>query len=309
MRRLVEINNRGTASMPDVISLERFTERDEYGTVYTASLQIVFYADERLSAISDGAIACYRSFVQRFRGQLTWYLAESMRNVREFSVRYEAIFPSLCADPDAQGLPAYRLSSGAGLQDFVPPSFSTGCYDTFSWLQLHLPPDFARDWMELLPFLAELAGHFRFRCGHVGLSLCWNEVSVDRDAKVPPLIAPLLKRYPGFSLGTPRELCDQPLPPVNWLTLLGPRLVARTGGVETLRHALADDQIWVSELGGGFCIRAGERPELGDVNRRENLPLYRKVGAFLKDYRGDSEIELSGLDEEESEAWLARFDS
>jgi hypothetical protein len=39
------------------------------------------------------------------------------------------------------------------------------------------------------------------------------------------------------------------------------------------------------------------------------VPLYRKVGSYLKDYRGDQEIELDGLTLKESEAWLARFDS
>jgi hypothetical protein len=187
--------------------------------------------------------------------------------------------------------------------------FATGSYGAFSWLQVHLPPSLANDWKELLTVLTAMARPFPFRCGTVGLSLCWNDMSVDRDIQVPKLIGALLKRYPGFNLGTPRELCDQDLPPVNWLTLIGPELLGKLNGVDAVRQALADDAISVIPLGLGACIRAREAPQLGDLNRGDNLPVYRKVGAYLKEYRGNQEIELDGLDEEESEAWLARFDS
>jgi hypothetical protein len=134
-------------------------------------------------------------------------------------------------------------------------------------------------------------------------------MSVDRDVDASELIGPLLKRHPGLSIGNPFELCDQPLPPVNWLTLIGPELLKKLGGLAKVSKDLADEEISVVSMGGGICIKAGAAPQLGDVNRRDTLPLYRKVGAYLKSYRGNQEMELTGLDEEESEAWLARFDS
>jgi hypothetical protein len=188
--------------------------------------------------------------------------------------------------------------------------FATGAYGVFSWLQVHLPPSLANDWRELLRLLTAMARPFPFRCGTVGLSLCWNDMSVDRDIEVPRLIGPLLKRYPGFNVGTARELTDQALPPVNWLTLLGPELLRKLGGIAAVRRALSDDErISVMPMEDGALIRAGEAPQLGDRNRRDDLPTYRKVGSYLKDYRGDQEIELDGLTLEESEKWLARFDS
>jgi hypothetical protein len=188
--------------------------------------------------------------------------------------------------------------------------FATGAYGAFSWLQVHLPPSLANDWKELLTLLTAMARPFPYRYGTVGLSLCWNDMSVDRDNQVPKLIGPLLKRYPGFNVGTPRELTDQDLPPVNWVTLLGPELLQTLGGITKVRRAFSNDKaISVVSLDGGAFIRAGETPQLGDRNRRDNLPLYRKVGSYLKDYRGRQEIELDGLTLEESEKWLARFDS
>jgi len=266
------------------------------------------YANKALPDLADGATAVYRLFIQKFGGSVNSYHARSMRTARRFSAKYAEIFPTLCEEPGLS-LPAYQVFSGSGLQDYLPPLFATGYHSTFSWLQLHLPTALADDPDAVLSLVAMLAERFPYRCGHVGFSLCWNNLSVARDIEVPALIGPLLKRYPGFSLGTPNELCDQDVPPVNWLTLLGPELLQKLDGLGGVRQALADDAISVTQLGAGVCIRAGETPQLGDVNRKEDLPLYRKVGSYLKDFRGQQEIELDGLDEDESEAWLARFDS
>ena len=105
------------------------------------------------------------------------------------------------------------------------------------------------------------------------------------------------------------EICDQGLPPVNWVTLLGPELQQKLGGFAPVQQAFADEPaIAVAALGQGVVVRAGETPQLGDRNRRDDVPLYRRVGAYLKAFRGDQEIELDGLTLEESEKWLARFD-
>ena len=219
------------------------------------------------------------------------------------------VFSTLCKEEGAIALPPYCVFNGSGIQDYLPPAFATGAYHEFSWLQVHLPPALINDWEELLSLLTGLGRGFPFRCGHVGLSLCWNKLSADRVSRVPALIGPLHKRYPGFSLGNSGELCDQDLPPVNWLTLIGPELLRGLGGIAKVRKALSDDAISVIPLGAGVCIRAGESPQLGDRNRKDDLPVYRKVGSYLKDYRGHQKIELYGLTLKESEVWLARFDS
>jgi Protein of unknown function (DUF3396) len=288
--------------------LNGFTQRDSRGVLLTASMQVVLYANKPLPDLAEGATAAYRLFIQKFGGSVNWYHARSMRTARKFSAKYAEIFPTLCGEPGLS-LPAYQVFGGSGLQDYLPPVFATGYYSAFSWLQLHLLTVLADDPDAVLRLVATLAERFPYRCGHVGYSLCWNNMSVARDIEVPALIGPLLKRYPGVSVGTPGELCDQELPPVNWLTLLGPELLQKLDGLGGVKQALADDSISVTQMGAGVCIRAGETPQLGDVNRKDDLPLYRKVGSYLKDLRGQQEIELDGLDEDESEAWLGRFDS
>lgn len=288
---------------------DKFTQRDADGAMFTPSLQIVLYANKPLPELSAGAIACYQVIVNQFGGELKLYHARSMRNPRRFIEKYADVFPTLCRESGI-ALPAYRVFNGTGLQDFVPPVFATDAYAAYSYLQVHLPPSLADDWEQVWALLTWMALPFSFRCGTIGYSLCWNEISVDRDIEVPRLIGPLLKRYPGFNVGTPGELCDQGLPPVNWVTLLGPEPLQQLGGVAQVRQAFADEAaIAVAPLGEGVVIRAGEVPQLGDRNRKDDIPLYRRVGTYLKAFRGDQEIELDGLTLEESEKWLARFDN
>ncbi len=292
-------------------SLSKFTQRDEDGTVFTLSLEIALYTDRPKEELVTGPVDCYALFLERYEPSLRWFLASSMRREKKFSQKYVDVFPTLCQEPDPEfALPFYRVFCGDGMLDYLPPAFATLSDGTYSCLQIHLENSMAECWEELLAILNRLAAAFPFRYGHVGYSLCWNDMSVDRDAEVSALIGPLLKRYPGLSLGNPFALCSQNLAPVNWLTMIGPDLLKELGGLDQVARDLSDDAITVMPMGPGACIRAGERPQFGDRNRADDLPLYRRVGSYLRKYRaGGPATELTGLDEEESEAWLARFDT
>jgi Protein of unknown function (DUF3396) len=288
--------------------LDKFKETDEWGTLYSASLQIALFANRPLPELAAGAIACYRLFMARFGKEVERYSALSMRQPRAFSAKYADVFPTLCQEQGVS-LPRYKIFRGKEKLDYLPPVFQTSAYHEFSALQLHLPPTVADNLDDLLSLVSNLAEAFPFRCGYVGYSLCWDDQSADRNPVVPPLIAPLHKRYPGFAWGVARLLADHPLPPVNWLTLLGPEVVDKLGGLARVRKDLEDRAISVEPMGAGICIRAGDAPEIGDRNRGDDLPLYHKVGRYLRDYRGKEYLQLKGFDVDESEAWLARFDS
>lgn len=67
----------------------------------------------------------------------------------------------------------------------------------------------------------------------------------------------------------------------GWLTYInGPR-VAALGGEAALRGAL-DPAVGVTPIGSGLLLQAGPRPEIGDQNRQETLPLYRSVFAAIE---------------------------
>ena len=216
----------------------------------------------------------------------------------------------MCGDPKLATLPMFRVFRGADNMDYAPPVFMTGSKSNrFSCLQVQLPHFYADRPDDVLAFLAQLASIFPYRSGYAGLALCWNDLSVDRENVVPALIKPLLKRHPGLSPGLGRNLGSQPMAPCNWLTFLGPDLVSATGGLSRVKRDLSGEGISVIEMGDGACIRAGEVPKLGDLNRQDDLPLYRRVGAYLKPHRAYQKFRLKGMNFEETEVWLGRFDS
>lgn len=99
----------------------------------------------------------------------------------------------------------------------------------------------------------------------------------------------------------------------GWLTLVGSKLLDRLGGSDALAAVLPPEVI-LHPLPFGVLIQAGPRPLLGDVNRGEDLPLYRAVGRVLAPIRAPSHPRylfkeaLSNEDEGWTQKWLARFD-
>ena len=149
-----------------------------------------------------------------------------------------------------------------------------------------------------------------FSSGWAGYTVAWNESMGLPMGEPYQQLRAWVMRYPGLGQGKNFALYDRALKGiacVNWLTLLGAELTERKGGATAIAAALGPD-IHVHPLGTGVCIQAGPLPQLGDVNRGDDLPIYRRVGAFLKDIRTtEPERWLEGP-EDNTEAWFARFD-
>lgn len=290
--------------------LATLAQRDDYGIAFSPSFEVTLYSGEPRPRIASPAIACYQRFLEQHGADVTSYLASAMTKSQKFTAAKREVFPTLCADERLDTLPMFRAFRGAGNMDYSPPVFMTGGFSRkFSCVQVQLPPDYVHRPEQALDVVARMASNFPYRSGYAGIAVCWNELSVDRETTVPPHLKPLLKRYPGLSPGIPRTLSEQPMPPYNWLTLLGPELLETVGGRSRVQRELSGGGISVLEMGDGVCIRAGDYPELGDRNRQDTLPLYRRIGAYFKPFRVYETIRIKGMDFEETEEWLARFDS
>ena len=97
------------------LSFEKFTQRDQHGTILTVSLEVVLYATKPQLELADWAISCYSLFLEKYRDTMNWYLASSMRKARRFSSKSVDIFPTICRKPDSRyPLPFYRVFNGSG---------------------------------------------------------------------------------------------------------------------------------------------------------------------------------------------------
>jgi hypothetical protein len=125
----------------------------------------------------------------------------------------------------------------------------------------------------------------------------------------------LAARHPGYDIsrnsGTRREINDK-VRGARWLTFLGPTLVARLGGRASLEKSLGSD-LTIETVGHGVMIRAGQEPELGDVNKNIGTPLLRRLAKALEPVTMFSDAALvrcgffQGFDDPFINKWERRF--
>lgn len=104
---------------------------------------------------------------------------------------------------------------------------------------------------------------------------------------------------------------------INWLTVLSDELINnKLGGLSQLKQNNHDEAITFYPYSGGVVVRAGEVPELGDVETNPYPQHYVNVNALLKDARAP-EIGSLGFgsingevrfNNRTSKDWQSRFD-
>ncbi len=102
-----------------------------------------------------------------------------------------------------------------------------------------------------------------------------------RAAAMTPFLQPHLRRFPGLSQLPPLGSASvEPVVPVNWLTILDEKRIARIGGPEKL--ATLGPDFPIRAYSGGRIIQAGPRPELGDGDRGDVPRFYDNVRELLR---------------------------
>lgn len=129
----------------------------------------------------------------------------------------------------------------------------------------------------------------------------------------------LIKRFPGFDVANTvdfileAQATHNRIKSINWLTVLGDDIVAELGGRERLRSHL-EPTCTLHGYSGGIVIQAGERPQLGDIQRGDIPEAYRVVARVTRPVRFEQYDEAlfrvpRGMDKRsEMLAWVRRFD-
>lgn len=101
-----------------------------------------------------------------------------------------------------------------------------------------------------------------------------------------PFIAPYLLRYPGLGwipdsfFSFIMDKFTEHITDINWLTIISDELAERIGGIEKIM--LLGKDCPIARYPGGYVIQAGERPEYGDTEKGNSLPLYGKVQNLMR---------------------------
>ncbi|QRN98285.1 DUF3396 domain-containing protein [Archangium violaceum] len=127
----------------------------------------------------------------------------------------------------------------------------------------------------------ELAAELPFSSGYVDFVLCASRAgSVDALELIRP-------RYPGVHLAASSAIMNvnTRVEGIHWMNFLGQPVLGQLGGVSGLRERLMLPGVSIQEMSGDrVLITLGGRPEPGDVEAGQSLPLHRALARILEPY-------------------------
>jgi hypothetical protein len=126
----------------------------------------------------------------------------------------------------------------------------------------------------------ELAAELPFSSGYADFVLC---ASGSDAVQALELIRP---RYPGVHLAASRATTmnvGTRVEGIHWMNFLGQPTLGQLGGVSGPRERLTLPGFSLQELGGDrVLLTLGERPEVGDLEAGQTLPLHRALARILE---------------------------
>lgn len=173
---------------------------------------------------------------------------------------------------------------GAG-QD--PPDFylryggdmRAGEQEYASYFQCWVPKDY---WLAHRDELEQFSNHFASR---VPFGFGYLSVAAVGDDRRP--LQRLARRYLTVDIASPGAIAldvGDFAGGSYWVTYLGQPLCESLGGVAELRRVLPQGAV-IQEMDGGKCrVQLGPDPTLGDVNRREDISLYKALAAYFQSH-------------------------
>jgi TseV toxin immunity protein TsiV len=277
-------------------------------------LDIVLYYEGGFRENADGILHFYNQAIEVIGDKVEYFLTDgegTFKKVKKDTLQMLPFWTTAEAAPraiyglDLEGGPTGKDVSDTAFQMYNTPGRP-------GWVRLVVPLEFVSSGVDAFVSLAKTAAEkLPFLSGSAGYA-----VNVKRgypSSMEVGRIALISKRFRGIDIGRPlffSSYLSQSIKCVNWLTFIGDWAVDELGGIDKINARLGKD-IVVHELPHGLMIQAGPSPGFGDVNRREELPYYRKVGQVLRPLRIPLDV-LGPYDEiagsENTRNWLARFD-
>jgi len=302
--------------------MPNFEYSEDGARLFSVCVEVCVFTAAPLSEAAQGYTTFHQRFIERYGGRLKRWDTNAMKHMRPVSARTPEMLPYWLTDPRALGEDMIGLAMHSGTADdsVDPPAFeffhlqldaeqpSTGARISVPLDEVERNPD------EFVELAVNAVADLPLRYGFAGYALSWRPESHRASSAAADWAVPLLKRHPGLALGDllPYVMHARAgVLAVSWLTLLGASYVETLGGVQTLSAQLAHNYSTYDLNGGGTMIRAGSKPELGDVNRSDTLPHYRKLGTALAPVQTPDEliekINLPVMRDEAKIQWLSRF--
>jgi hypothetical protein len=295
----------------------KFHFKDQDVAYLLPCLDVTLYWTGSVFDRREGVIAFHQRCVDLIGSSFKFFRTETMGRARPLKKDTLGLVPFWFGD-DSKRRDIYMLFLESGNVPDEPSDRAFALNASpgmgFGFVRLVLPVDTIEAGADSFRDLAlELARLVKPEFGQAGVSVNWNHLGDHETAAIETMTG-LAARYPGIDMAHPfstQFAVSKGIKCINWLTFLGAHFVSRVGGTDELRRSLGGG-IEVHDLGFGVAVQAGTSPEIGDVNRRKNLPLYHTVGHALASLRTTEHPPIFGPegigDHATTRPWLARFD-
>jgi hypothetical protein len=182
--------------------------------------------------------------------------------------------------------------------------------DETNWLEIRSPAICADATRieQYVAFVRSVAARLPYASGHASLALVYGT-----DGQRHGFAQEARRwsfRHPGFDVpdthGTSFRIASSIRGPF-WLTLVGSDALQELGGAAILKRKLPREVV-VEEIGAGLMLRTSQFPEIGDVNRRDDLPVLRATARVLEKVTLFNDNSLDGIfvDEDARARWERR---
>ena len=294
---------------------------DDGDALVRESLLVAFFAKRPFAEMVEGAAACFDQYLKMIpKEALKWSLIGSTASTHKAAgakdvARCRALLTVSTARQkdihfqlmgEEKWCPDYEVMI-AGLKQPVKRGFS----DQTNGIEFLFPVEYLASYGEdaFVATVAKMADVLRCDSGHAGVALVPGAPS--DFSKAAPHMAPRLFRSHGLDIGQTTFVYNSlgnRSRGAHWLTMLSSALVDELGGLAQVQGKLADGVEVVSGA-HGVLLRAGQRPEIGDVNRQQTTPLLASVAHAIEGVTRFNErgmLQFFGNDPEKLRRWERR---
>ncbi|MCK5267927.1 MAG: DUF3396 domain-containing protein [Spirochaetes bacterium] len=296
-------------------NLNQFRLIKDQCIVVTNCIEVAVYTEKPFFDAGQGVVQFYESFIKFFGKEITFYGTQNLPCVKPINKKaLEMVQFWFAHKPWRRAHYGLRLYSGLHETDARLPAFEMFGSTTSrhaGYLRMALPVEIiSHGTKKFLDIVREAIGKFQWLSGYAGYSFYWLPRYLSTLKQVGQYIGPKLLRHPGFNMGDPMYFKKFALDSVlgaNWLTLLSSKFCDKLGGFDEMKKKVSP-KIDIQELEAGILLIAGEKPEIGDINKGKFLPTYQEISNLLLPIRAKKLRPLTGLTSENTLRWLERFD-
>lgn len=260
------------------------------------SFTIAVFAEVPFQTMATEAKQIFDDWMRRIpKGVLEWSrVGANSTSVKKFNEStlarcYDQMNPTRAAQREL----SYVYVAGG--EDLHNPSYSFsmlgyratgGEMGTANLIEMRFASEFPEivGWDSFVDWMLQAVSKVPFDSGYASPALHRGWENAMHVILAGEQLIPIAFRYPGFDLSDNKATSfalRRRSRGARWLTFLGPEQVKRLGGAESLRASLSS-AIDVVGVGAGLALRAGPKPELGDVNRGDHATLLREVARAIE---------------------------